>query len=113
VLADAREARAGASARAENEEERRTETNRLSGERFQCPPPLLPERFAFDENDSVSAADEHAAMDRLSSERERIGPVNLVAAEELAIAETAPAIRSASGPNSPRPSPACAARSAA
>jgi chromosome segregation protein len=52
------------------------------------PAPLLPERFAFDENDSVSAADEHAAMDRLSSERERIGPVNLVAAEELAIAET-------------------------
>jgi chromosome segregation protein len=88
VLADAREARAGASARAENEEQRRTETNRLSGERFQCPPPLLPERFAFDENDSVSAADEHAAMDRLSSERERIGPVNLVAAEELAITET-------------------------
>jgi chromosome segregation protein len=77
------------------------------------PAPLLPERFAFDENDSVSAADEHAAMDRLSAERERIGPVNLVAAEELAIAETRASDRSASGPNSPRRSPAFAARSAA
>ncbi|WP_206239052.1 chromosome segregation protein SMC [Novosphingobium terrae] len=88
VLGDAREARAGATARAENEELRRAEMGRISGERFQCPPPLLPERFGFDENASVSAADETSAMERLSTERERIGPVNLVAAEELAIAET-------------------------
>lgn len=39
TLATAREDRAGASARAENEEARRSEFNRLSGERFQCPRP--------------------------------------------------------------------------
>jgi chromosome segregation protein len=87
ALATARELRAGAAARAENEEARRTEMNRLSGERFQCPPPLLPERFAFAAAEVSQSAEESAAMDRLVAERERIGPVNLVAAEELAAAE--------------------------
>jgi chromosome segregation protein len=87
ALASAREARAGAAARAENEEERRAEMARLSGERFQCPPPLLPERFTFDPASVVGSGDETAAMDRLTAERERIGPVNLVAAEELAQSE--------------------------
>ena len=41
ALATAREARAGLAARAENEEARRSEMARISGERFQCPPPLL------------------------------------------------------------------------
>ncbi len=85
--ASAREARAGASARAENEDARRVEMNRLSGERFQSPPPLLPGRFGFDEAEIRGAAQESAEMERLSSERERIGPVNLVAADELAEAE--------------------------
>ena len=47
ALAAAREARAGATARAENEDMRRMEMNRIAGERFQCPPPVLPERHGF------------------------------------------------------------------
>ncbi|MDE2410474.1 MAG: chromosome segregation protein, partial [Sphingomonadales bacterium] len=87
ILAQAREARAGATARAENEEQRRAEMGRVSGERFQCPPPLLPERFAFAASEVADAARESADMDRLVADRERLGPVNLVAAEELAEAE--------------------------
>ncbi|MFM6831378.1 MAG: chromosome segregation protein, partial [Novosphingobium sp.] len=87
ALATAREGRAGASARAENEDARRQEMAGISGERFQCPPPMLPERFEFDAAEVASAGEESAAMDRLTGERERIGPVNLVAAEELAEAE--------------------------
>lgn len=87
ALATAREGRAGASARAENEDARRQEMAGISGERFQCPPPLLPQRFEFDSAQVASAGDESAAMDRLVAERERIGPVNLVAADELAEAE--------------------------
>jgi chromosome segregation protein len=88
VLATGREELAGAAARAENEERRRAEMNRIASERFQCPPPVLPERFAFDHRAMEAAEAESAAMDRLSAERERIGPVNLVAADELAQAET-------------------------
>ena len=87
ALATAREGRAGSSARAENEDARRQEMAGISGERFQCPPPLLPGRFEFDPATVASAGDESAAMDRLVAERERIGPVNLVAAAELAEAE--------------------------
>lgn len=87
ALASAREARAGATARAENEEARRQEMAGISGERFQCPPPLLPERFGFASAEVASAPEESAAHDRLVADRERIGPVNLVAAEELAEAE--------------------------
>ncbi|MFT4027910.1 MAG: chromosome segregation protein, partial [Novosphingobium sp.] len=87
TLALARETRASAAARAENEEERRAEMGRISGERFQCPPPLLPERFAFESAAVATAGEESAAHDRLTADRERIGPVNLVAAEELAAAE--------------------------
>jgi chromosome segregation protein len=84
ALSSAREARAGAAARAENEEGRREEMARISGERFQCPPPLLAGRFGFEPGQVAGAGDESAVMDRLVAERERIGPVNLVAAEELA-----------------------------
>lgn len=87
ALATAREARAGSSARAENEDARRQEMAGISGERFQCPPPMLPARFEFDAAGVASAAEESATMDRLMAERERIGPVNLVAADELAEAE--------------------------
>lgn len=83
-LATARESRAGAAARAENEETRRSEMGRISGERFQCPPPLLAERFSFDSGAVQDAGSESAMMDKLTADRERIGPVNLVAAEELA-----------------------------
>lgn len=84
TLAEAREARAGAVARAENQEMRRIEMARLSGERFECPPPLLPERVGFDGEDVGAPETENAAHDRLVAERERIGPVNLVAETELA-----------------------------
>ena len=87
ALANAREARAGAAARAENEELRRAEMGRVSGERFQCPPPILPERFNFDAVQVADARDESTAMDQLTADRERLGPVNLVAADELAVAE--------------------------
>ncbi|TMM50325.1 chromosome segregation protein SMC [Qipengyuania marisflavi] len=83
ALSAARETRAGLAARAESQEARRIEMGRISGERFQCPPPLLPERFAFDDNQVASAEAESETMDRLTASRERIGPVNLVAAEEL------------------------------
>jgi len=87
ALAAAREARAGAVARAENEERRRAEANRLSGERFQSPPPLLPGRFGFAVEDVGDAVAEASTMERLVAERERLGPVNLVATDELAQAE--------------------------
>ncbi|WP_341711950.1 AAA family ATPase [Erythrobacter sp.] len=83
ALAEARESRAGLAARAESQDGRRIEMARISGERFQCPPPLLAERFAFDETKIGSAEAESVEMDRLTASRERIGPVNLVAAEEL------------------------------
>ncbi|ANU07543.1 chromosome segregation protein SMC [Paraurantiacibacter namhicola] len=83
-LAEAREGRAGAAARAENEESRREEMARISGERFQCPPPLLGDRFGFDAEEVKNAGLEGEDMERLTASRERIGPVNLVAADELA-----------------------------
>jgi chromosome segregation protein len=84
ALSTAREARAGAEARAENQDQRRVEMGRISGERFECPPPVLPEKLDFDETALDDAAAESARLDRLQNERERIGPVNLIAADELA-----------------------------
>ncbi len=83
ALSTAREARAGAAARAENEEGRREEMARISGERFQCPPPLLAGRFDFDPEDVSGSTEESSALEQLTASRERIGPVNLVAADEL------------------------------
>lgn len=84
ALGEAREVRAGAVARLENQEMRRVEMGRLSGERFECPPPLLPERAGFDADSVGQPQDESSSHDRLIAERERIGPVNLVAETELA-----------------------------
>ena len=84
ALAEAREARAGAAARAENQELRRVEMGRVSGERFACPAPVLPEKVGFAGAEVRSPQEESAAHDRLSLDRERIGPVNLVAEQELA-----------------------------
>jgi chromosome segregation protein len=83
ALSAAREARAGAQARAENQDQRRVEMGRISGERFECPPPVLPERLEFDDMAVADATTESARLDQLQSERERIGPVNLIAADEL------------------------------
>ena len=84
ALAAAREARAGAVARAENQDLRRIEMGRVSGERFECPPPLLPERVGFESEAVGEAGDESARHERLAVDRERLGPVNLVAESELA-----------------------------
>jgi chromosome segregation protein len=84
TLAQAREARAGAAARAEGQELRRVELGRVSGERFECPAPVLPEKVGFASTEVRSPQDEAAAHDKLTRDRERIGPVNLVAEQELA-----------------------------
>jgi chromosome segregation protein len=83
ALATAREGRALAAARAENEDTRRAEMARISGERFQCPPPLLAKRFDFDPDAVSEAGEESQTLERLAGDRERIGPVNLIAADEL------------------------------
>ncbi|OAN66285.1 chromosome segregation protein SMC [Sphingomonas sp. TDK1] len=83
-LSEARERRAGAAARAESQDLRRTEMGRVSGERFECPPPLLPVRLQFEAESVRTPQDESAALERLSTDRERLGPVNLVAETELA-----------------------------
>ncbi|MEM6267160.1 MAG: chromosome segregation protein, partial [Pseudomonadota bacterium] len=82
-LLETRESRASLAAKAESEEMRRTEMARISGERFQCPPPLLADRFGFDADALSDASNESSELDRLTASRERIGPVNLVAADEL------------------------------
>ena len=84
ALSIAREARAGAEARAENQDQRRIEMGRISGERFECPPPVLPEKLEFDETELGDAAVQSGRLEGLQGERERIGPVNLIAADELA-----------------------------
>jgi chromosome segregation protein len=88
TLAAARESRAGAQARAEYQEGRRAELSQLSGERFECPAALLAERVGFDAAALAPAAEEGARHDRLVADRERLGPVNLVAESELAELES-------------------------
>ncbi|WP_271078340.1 AAA family ATPase [Aurantiacibacter sp. MUD61] len=83
ALSATREHRATLAARAENEEQRREEMARLSGERFQSPPSMLSGKFEFDEEEVKASALENEELDRLVASRERIGPVNLVAADEL------------------------------
>ncbi len=83
AYAEAREARAGLAAQAANAASRREELTRASGDRFQRPPPLLGAAFNFAAGDIGGSEDERVASERLIAERERIGSVNLVAAEEL------------------------------
>ncbi|HVF94922.1 MAG TPA: AAA family ATPase [Sphingomonas sp.] len=89
TLATAREVRAGAVARVENQELRRVELGRLAGERFECPAPVLPAKLGFAAESVRDPGTESAMHERLSADRERIGPVNLVAARELAELEAA------------------------
>lgn len=89
ALAAAREARAGAAARAESHELRRVEMGRVAGERFECPAPVLPTKAGFDSAGVGTPQAESAAHERLTLDRERIGPVNLVAERELAEMEAA------------------------
>ena len=88
MLSQARELRAGAKARAENQDLRRVEMGRISSEKFECPAVILPKKLEFDEETVGEASQESAELERLTLSRERIGPVNLVAADELAELET-------------------------
>ena len=97
AVAAAREVRAAARAEAEHQDAARIEIERGCGERFQCSPPLLPARFDFapGEADAGVLAE---ASDELSTERERLGAVNLRADIELAeLAEQARAITAERG----------------
>jgi len=82
--ADARERRAAATARAEAQQARSAELAHASVEKFECVPQRLPEKLGFDAEQIRDPDAESAALERLTAERERIGPVNLVAEQELA-----------------------------
>jgi chromosome segregation protein len=88
-LSSARERRAAAAARAEAQEARRSEYARVCLEKFECLPQRLPERLGFDETEAVDSETQSSLLERLTVERERIGPVNLVAEQELAELEDA------------------------
>jgi chromosome segregation protein len=83
-FADARERRAAATARAEGQQARSAEFAKACVEKFECVPQRLPEVVGFDVRETRIADEEAAALERLTAERERIGPVNLVAEAELA-----------------------------
>jgi chromosome segregation protein len=82
--ADTRERRAAAAARAEAQQARSAEFARTSVDKFECVPQRLPEKLGFDADEPRNADEEAATLERLTAERERIGPVNLVAEQELA-----------------------------
>lgn len=83
ALSMARENRAAGQARFENAETRRREFERVSSERFQSAPRALAAKFEFDAETVEGAERESAQLDKLKADRERIGPVNLVAESEL------------------------------
>ena len=83
-FAAARERRAAAAARAEAQQARSAEFARTCVEKFECVPQRLPEKAGFDAAEKRNADEESATLERLTAERERIGPVNLVAEAELA-----------------------------
>jgi chromosome segregation protein len=82
--ADTRERRAAAAARAEAQQARSAEIARAAVEKFEVVPQRLPEKLGFDADEQRNADEEAAMLERLTAERERIGPVNLVAEQELA-----------------------------
>jgi chromosome segregation protein len=81
--ANMRERRAAAAARAEAQQARSAEFARTSVEKFESVPQRLPEKLGFDPDEPRNADDQAATLERLTAERERIGPVNLVAEQEL------------------------------
>jgi chromosome segregation protein len=82
--AGARERRAAAAARAEAQQARSAELAHASVEKFECVPQRLPEKLGFDAEELRDPEAESATLERLTAERERIGPVNLVAEQERA-----------------------------
>ena len=83
-IAGSRERRAAAMARAEAQQARSAEYARVCVERFECVPQRLPEQMGFDASEVRDPEAESAMLERLTAERERLGPVNLVAEQELA-----------------------------
>ncbi|WP_374599055.1 chromosome segregation SMC family protein [Sphingosinicella sp.] len=88
ILSTLREERGRIEVRVETCEHRRTELNRLSVERFQCSPQMLPQRFEFSDENMEDPETLNSGLDRLTGERERMGPVNLRADVELEEIET-------------------------
>ena len=84
ALTAARETRAAATARAEAQRARSAEYARICVERFECVPQRLPEKFGFDPEEVRDPEAESSQLERLTADRERLGPVNLVAEHELA-----------------------------
>ena len=82
--ADTRERRAAAGARAEAQQARSAEFARQSVEKFEVVPQRLPEKLGFDADEPRDPEEQAATLEKLTAERERIGPVNLVAEQELA-----------------------------
>src|SRR5205814_8151143 len=82
--ADTRERRAAAAARAEAQPARTAEFARTAVEKVEVVPQRLPDKLGFDAEELHNAGEEAATLERLTVERERIGPVNLVAEAELA-----------------------------
>ncbi|MEA3058792.1 MAG: chromosome segregation protein, partial [Sphingomonadales bacterium] len=82
--ANTRERRAAAAARAEAQQARSAEFAKAAVDKFEVVPQRLPEKLGFDADEPRNADDEAATLERLTVERERIGPVNLVAEQELA-----------------------------
>jgi chromosome segregation protein len=58
-------------------------------ERFECVPQRLPEKLGFDPDEVRDPEAESAMLEGLTAERERLGPVNLVAEQELSEIEEA------------------------
>jgi chromosome segregation protein len=83
-FASARERRAGAQARAEAQAARSAEYARICLEKFECVPQRVPQVLGFDAAEVPDSVAESVALERLTADRERIGPVNLVAESELA-----------------------------
>lgn len=84
-----REHRAAAAARAEAHQARSADYARQSMDRFDCVPQRLADKLGFDAAQPRNADSEAASLERLIAERERIGPVNLVAEQELVDIEAA------------------------
>jgi chromosome segregation protein len=82
--ADTRERRAAAAARAEAQQARSADFARASVDKFEVVPQRLPEKLGFNADEPRNADEQAATLERLIAERERIGPVNLVAEQELA-----------------------------
>ncbi|WP_343343958.1 AAA family ATPase [Sphingomicrobium sp. XHP0239] len=84
AFAAARERRAGAAERAQAAEEQRQRRAAASFEEYDCSPQGLAKRFDFDAEALPATGELRESLAQLTAQRERIGPVNLVAESELA-----------------------------